>query len=73
MALIDADRLEEARTQLETLVTLKPDYAEGHYNLGYVLGRLGRRREAEAEYRLALHFKPGYTPAQVNLALLLRR
>jgi tetratricopeptide (TPR) repeat protein len=43
------------------------------YNLANVLVRLGREREAEAEFRRVIEVHPGYAEAQNNLAELLAR
>ena len=47
------------------------DMPVAHLNLGVVRQRQGDRQQAEAEYRKALEFDVGFTPARFNLANLL--
>ena len=52
---------EAAEASYRNALTLRPDYAEAHYNRGIVLRDLRRPREAEAAYRQALHGLHLYT------------
>jgi tetratricopeptide (TPR) repeat protein len=51
----------------------RADRPEDRTTLGVFLAQLGRRDEAIAEYRAALHLSPRYTPAYVNLSDLQRQ
>ncbi|WP_052409637.1 tetratricopeptide repeat protein [Paraburkholderia oxyphila] len=62
------DRPEHALAHWQSAVTLKPDYAEAHSNLGVVLRRLGRFEEAAQACHIALGHRPDYASAWNNLA-----
>ncbi len=51
---------------------LRPDDADTRNDLGVVLGRLGRRGDAEAIYREAIRLKPDFPNAHNNLGNILR-
>ena len=55
-------------------LTIQPDYAEAHSNLGNILKQQGREKlnEAIASYRQALAIKPDYAEARYNLANALK-
>ena len=61
------DRYSEAITANQTAVTLSPQDAEAHSNLGITLKKLGRLGEAEASYTQAIALKPDYPEAHNNL------
>jgi protein O-GlcNAc transferase len=48
-------------------LTLKPDYAEAHNNLGIAFQEQGKLDDAVAYYRNALHLRPNYCQALSNL------
>jgi tetratricopeptide (TPR) repeat protein len=48
-------------------LTLSPDFAEAHCNLGNALQAQGRLEEAEAAFRKALELQPGFAEAHYNL------
>ncbi len=50
---------------------LKPDCAEAHSNLGGILLRLGKLKEAELSLRLAIEIKPELAISYLNLSLIL--
>jgi len=52
-------------------VTMKPDFAEAHANLGAAWRSLGRFDAAEDSLRTALRLAPNHAPAYANLGLLL--
>lgn len=64
--------MDEALVHIRKAVDIMPDYAEGYYNLGYILSTLGRKGEAERAYRRALEIKPYYQHPAMKLAGLLR-
>jgi tetratricopeptide (TPR) repeat protein len=52
---------------LRQAITLKPDLADAHDNLGNTLQELGRLKEAEASLRQAIALKPNFSDAHCNL------
>lgn len=66
LMLARSGRIEQAVSQLSAV--LKP--AEVHYNLGSVYEQLGRKEQAEAEYRKALELDPQFWEARARLAKL---
>lgn len=61
----------EAIKELQTAVALKPDFADGYYNLGLIY--MGQRKKNAAiwEYKQALKVNPKFVPAREMLNLLL--
>ena len=57
-------RTQEAITQHEQALRLKPDFTEAHYNLGIALEQAGRVQEALGHYQEAVQIKPDYAEAQ---------
>ena len=70
-ALESQDRLEEAVQSFEHVLAFDPTRAETHYNLANVLRRLERHGEAIHAYREAIHRRPGFTAAWINLGVAL--
>jgi tetratricopeptide (TPR) repeat protein len=70
LALQAEGRLGEAATHLEAALRTMPT-PEVHYNLGMVEAALGRPASAVASYRRALAARPGWVPAQLELAWVL--
>ena len=60
--------LDEAEACNKKAITLKPDFAEAHCNLGNTLKELGKLDEAEASLRQAIALKPDLAEAHFNLA-----
>lgn len=56
----------------EKAISLIPNDAEAHSNLGVSLKDLGRLEDAEASYRRALVIKPNFSEVHYNLGNLLR-
>jgi len=56
-------------------VSLKPDYAKAHNNLGNVLMLKGLWDEAIAHFQTAVQIEPGFETAKANLkdALLVKK
>ena len=48
-------------------ITIKPDYAEAHYNLGIALQALGKIDGAGERFSKAIAIKPDYFEAHSNL------
>ena len=65
-ALYSEDRLDEARTLFQGLVSLFPDRAEYWSALGAVLTRMEHHEEAVPVLSVALHLNPEDTSALVN-------
>jgi len=65
-------RLDEAEVSYTLAISLKPEFAEAHNNLGIMLTELGRLEEAEASYRQAIALKPDFAKAHADLANALR-
>lgn len=61
----------EAMEYFRRTVALKPDYADGHNNLGNVLRDFGRHEEAAAAYRRSIAIRPDQPQAHYNLATAL--
>ncbi len=53
-ALVRLGRLDEAIEHYDKALTIRPDYAEAHANLGLTLLRRGRNGEAIEHFRKAL-------------------
>ena len=65
-------KLNESVKNFEIAVTLKPDYAEAHYNLGVALKGLFQFDAAVKSYRNAITINPHYSMAHNNLGNVLR-
>jgi predicted O-linked N-acetylglucosamine transferase (SPINDLY family) len=68
-ALIELNRREEARAELERLLVRLPDEPMLHFNLGGIYREYGRSDDAIAAYRRALRGMPGHAPTWNNLLL----
>lgn len=71
LALKEAGRLDEASTQLEASLKIRPDFAEPHHNLGAVLMQQGRLEEAVASFERSLAIEPWRLDTQIARANLL--
>ena len=71
LALVAAQRLQEARTQAQAAVNADPNLAEGHVLLGGLLVRDQRLAEAVSEYQQAVKLQPGFSLAHLDLGLVL--
>ena len=60
----------EAQKKLEELLKLEPRSPMGHEKLGRVLFRLGKQKEAYAEFQAAAEFDKTMMPAEVAMASL---
>ena len=65
-------KLEEAEKNYNKTITLKPDHAVAHVNLGTLLQRLGKFEEAETSYKKGIELKPGFFQAYFNLGNVLK-
>jgi tetratricopeptide (TPR) repeat protein len=66
------ERVQEAASHAGEAVRLRPRYAEGHYNLGTTLERLGELDAAVREYKAVLDIDPYQARAHHRLGLTLR-
>ncbi len=66
-------RFEEAILLYRQALAFRPEYPEGHRNLGLCLSTVQRIAEAETEFRTALQLKPDFVEALNNLWALLTR
>ncbi len=67
----DAGLLRKAAAQYEAALSLRPDHASSHNNLGLIAWKLGDRARARASFERAVALKPSFSVAHANLALLL--
>ena len=67
LALMNANRLEEAKTVYTKIVDLTPDDAEAWYVLSNINGRLGRIKEVSECCRRAIALRPDFCEAYINL------
>ena len=66
-AAIEAGDFDRAALALQESISLKPDSAEAHNNLGIALASQGRIVEAITEWETALRVAPDLTDARRNL------
>jgi tetratricopeptide (TPR) repeat protein len=66
------DAYPEAAECYQELLQLEPRHAVACNSLGAALGKLGRLREAEAQFRRAIGIRASYPEALCNLGMLLR-
>jgi tetratricopeptide (TPR) repeat protein len=59
--------IEEAITSYRRAISINPDFAEAHCNLGVLFKELGKLDEAAASHYKALAIKPDYAEAHNNL------
>lgn len=67
---VEQEKFAEARIELQTAIDLKPEEAEGYYQLAEVLIRLSDYGRALENYNSAINFNPNHTSARVHLASL---
>lgn len=63
------DQLDAAISYYEKAISIKPDYAEALYNLGFTLQRLGQLDAAVRNYKKVIAIKPDYAEAHNNKIL----
>jgi len=66
-------RLEKAIEALRNAVRLRPEFAEGHYELGRALEHAGQTTQAIAEYKASSEQDPDLAESQYRLAVLYRK
>jgi tetratricopeptide (TPR) repeat protein len=62
--------LEMAVTCFERAVTIKPDFADAHYNLGLTLQELNQLEAAVSSYQVTLALQNSYFKAHNNLGII---
>jgi predicted TPR repeat methyltransferase len=62
-------QLDAAISYYEKALSIKPNYAEAHYNLGFTLQRLGQLDAAVRSYKKVVAIKPEYAEAHNNKIL----
>jgi tetratricopeptide (TPR) repeat protein len=67
LALLQADRSEEALAHLERSLALDPTYHRAHYNLAVMLGTRGREQEALEHLEEAFRLNPDSTRSWLRL------
>ena len=65
-------KLDEAIEAYKKSISLKPDFALAHYNLGSTLQELGRLDEGEASFTKAIALNPNHAEAHYNLGNMLK-
>jgi serine/threonine protein kinase/tetratricopeptide (TPR) repeat protein len=65
----DFARESDALGHYTTCIALRPDFYAPYYNRGLTYQRLGKTREAEADFTRALEARPGLADAHVQRAL----
>ena len=66
----EIDQLEGAAKMFDIAISLKPTYAEAHFNLGVVLQNLDHKDESIESYKKAIAISPNYSDAYNNLGNL---
>ena len=70
-AFYEKGEIENAITEYEAAVALRPDYEEAHFNLGTALIQKNNPDDAIAEFQAALRLDPNHAQAHINLATAL--
>jgi len=73
LAAAQLKKYEIAEKSFQKLIRLKPDYAQGYYNLGNVLLSIGKVENAATAYSQAIGKMPGFLDAYLNLGICLTR
>jgi tetratricopeptide (TPR) repeat protein len=71
-ALQEQGKLEEATEAFDKALSIKPDYADAHYNRGNALKDQGKLEEAIEAYNKATALKPDYAEAYSNMGITLK-
>jgi tetratricopeptide (TPR) repeat protein len=73
LAKMNDGRLQQAIQALRTSTRLRPEFAEGHYELGWALEHAGQTEEAIAEYKASLDRDPLLAESDYHLAVLYQK
>src|SRR6185503_11275471 len=69
LVLVELKKLEDARNAYGRAIQAKPNHAEAHYNLSFVLSNLGDFEGALRATKRALEIDPYYVPQKFELAI----
>jgi tetratricopeptide (TPR) repeat protein len=72
VALKEQGKVDEAVAAYRQAISIKPDFAEAHNNLGAMLTDQGKLDDAVAQYQKAVTVKPDFAEAHNNLGKVLR-
>lgn len=67
MAALNQKRYADAKRSFEQAVAMKPDWAPGHFYLGYTLGSMGQHQQAITEFQTALQLDPTTKNVSLNI------
>lgn len=65
------ERRDDAVHDFRLAISIKPDYAEAHYNLGNALKEMRRYKESQANFDKAIALNPNFVEAYYSRAVLL--
>ncbi|HEY9870284.1 MAG TPA: tetratricopeptide repeat protein, partial [Candidatus Obscuribacterales bacterium] len=65
---LEERRFADARRRFEQVVAVRPDFAHGHFQLGYAWNQLGDNQKAIQEFQTALQLDPKMKAAVLNIA-----
>ncbi len=71
LALGARGHIDEAISEFQEAIRLKPDFAKAHNNLGTALGMKGQNAEAISEFQEAIRLAPNFAEAHYNLGTVL--
>src|SRR5208283_4031560 len=72
-ALLDKGQTDEAISQFQDAIRLRPDLVNAHYNLGVALSAKGQIDEAVGQFQEALRLRPNYADAHNSLGIAFAR
>ena len=64
------NQIKPAIENFEKAIKIKQDYAEAHFNLGFMLNECGEFHKSILSYESAISYKPAYPAAHNNLGLI---
>jgi len=67
-ALLSQRKFNEARLAFERAIAADPNFAPGHFYLGYALASLGQHERAISEFQTTLKLQPSTKEAMINIA-----
>lgn len=67
-AFLSQRKFNEARQAFESAIAADPNFAPGHFYLGYALASLGQHERAISEFQTTLKLSPNTKEAMINIA-----